>query len=100
MISINIKKEFAKDFLSRVAGERLRGMIFEATKSGQPVEIDFDGLVIASTSFFDEGFAKLTELGWSLKKLNQFVQLKNIHPKDKEILFDLFKRREKTTIAS
>lgn len=95
MISIHIKKEFPDDFLSRRAGERLRNMILKATKGSNKIEIDFTGLIIASTSFLDEGFAKLAEMNWSKEKLNSLLILKNINPKDKSILQDLFNRRSK-----
>jgi hypothetical protein len=57
------------------------------------LKIDFEGLKIASTSFFDEGFAKLADEGWTSEKLASLVTLKNIYPRDKEILDDLFSRR-------
>jgi hypothetical protein len=93
MISINIKKEFSDDFLSRKAGERLRSMILEATKGNHKAEIDFSGIIIASTSFFDEGFAKLAEMNWTKDKFSSLLTLKNINPKDESILWDLFNKR-------
>lgn len=86
MIKVNIKKDFAGDWITREAGERLRRIIIGAQKKGKIVKIDFGGAVIASTSFFDEGFAKLCLDGWSEEKLSKFVKLKNIHPRDLHIL--------------
>ena len=95
MKKINIREKFSSDFITRAAGEKLRLMILEAAEKGEVVEIDFSNLMIASTSFFDEGFAKLADSGWTHEKMNTAIVLKNIHPKDKEILEELFKRREK-----
>lgn len=86
MRSIRIKDCFKNDWISREAGERLRRMIIESTTHGEVVEIDFQDTIIASTSFFDEGFAKLTESGWTKSKLHSLVRLKNCHEKDKSLL--------------
>lgn len=93
MKRIVLKKEFRDDHITRAAGERLRHAILAVTNAGDKIEIDFDGLKIASTSFLDEGFAKLADEGWTSDKLASFVTLKNIYPRDKEILDDLFSRR-------
>ena len=93
MKSVNIKQEFADDFISREAGERLRNIILEATKNDAPVEIDFTGKIIASTSFFDEGFAKLIEHGWTKEKMFSLIKFKNIHKRDMQVLEDLFEKR-------
>lgn len=83
---IRIQEEFGEDYISRVAGERLRRMILQAVKGEKNVEIDFGGLVVASTSFFDEGFAKLALEGWSKKDFDSHIRLKNIDSKDHLIL--------------
>ena len=93
MKKIVIKDEFKSDWISRAAGERLRHMIVEATAHGEPVEIDFTHCVVASTSFFDEGVAKLTELGWTQEKLNTLVRFKNIYKKDRLVLEKMCQNR-------
>ena len=65
---INIKKEFSSDHTTRQAGERLRAMIVGAKNR---VTLDFDGLKIASASFFDEGIGKLKQEGWTEKDLQE-----------------------------
>ena len=95
MKTINIKGQFADDWITRQAGERLRNLIVETTKSDTSVEIDFSGVTVASTSFFDEGFAKLAESGWTAEKMKSLVKLKNINKRDREILEDLFRKRER-----
>lgn len=83
---IQIKKEFRNDYISREAGERLRRMILQVTKNKETVEIDFGGLLVASTSFFDEGFAKLAFEGWTQKNFDSHIRLKSLDPKDHGIL--------------
>lgn len=94
MMTIDIKKEFMGDWISRVAGERLRKMIIEATQKNKTVEIDFSNKMIASTSFFDEGIAKLVDEGWTRKDLDARVHFKNFHARDKMILDELCKNRK------
>ena len=93
MIEINIKKDFKDDWITRVAGEKLRHMILEATQNGKKVEIDFIDVVIASTSFFDEGFGKLTEYGWTKESFDSNISLKNIHDRDLNLLREMCKNR-------
>lgn len=94
MTKINIKRDFSKDFISREAGEKLRLKILEVAKKKGRVEIDFGHTIIASTSFFDEGFAKLAEEGWAQKDFHVRIQLKNINPRDRDILEKLCQNRK------
>ena len=94
MLKINIRKEFKKDWISREAGERLRMMILEADQKGEAIQIDFGNKMIASTSFFDEGFAKLTESGWTEQDLVKKIKFVDIHPQDERILKTLCKNRK------
>lgn len=93
MILISIKNSFEDDHITRTAGERLRAMLLKAAQKNAPVEIDFTGIVIASTSFFDEGFAKLFELGWTKEKFDSLIKLKNINKKDLKILNEMCRNR-------
>lgn len=93
MISINIKSDFSGDYITRVAGEKLRKIILEADFKKQKIEIDFSGVTIASTSFFDEGFAKLIDSGWTIKKLRTQIMLKNIKLRDHQVLLEMCKNR-------
>lgn len=95
MKRIMIREVFAEDWISRKAGERLRQMVLEAVGNDGRVEIDFEGLVIASTSFIDEGFAKLAEEGWKREQLQEKVVLKGIHPRDRALLNELFDKRQR-----
>lgn len=93
---VDIRKEFADDRLTRAAGERLRETIVAAAGEGKSVEVDFGDAVIASTSFLDEGFAKLAEDGWTREELDARVSLVNMHPRDREIMESLFANRAKS----
>ena len=86
MKKIIVKNEFKKDHISREAGERLRDMIKNAYRKKQKIEIDFDQVVIASTSFFDEGIAKLALVGWNKDRFDQFVKIRNLNPRDAEVM--------------
>lgn len=95
MTRIAIPKAFADDCLTRAAGERLRGMILAHVEKGERVELDFGATIIASTSFFDEGIAKLADQGWTRERLGKEVVVVNIHPRDREVMEELFARRER-----
>lgn len=86
MKKINIKKEFAGDYITREAGERLRQAIVQAFAAGLKTELDFSGIIIASTSFFDEGLAKLALHGWEQKQFEENVIIKNLNPRDRKVL--------------
>lgn len=88
-MKITIKTDFKEDYISREAGERLRKIILESVNKEEPIEIDFQGIVVASTSFFDEAIAKLGEAGWDREKMKVWIQFKNLHPKDKELMLGL-----------
>ena len=93
MKRIDIRKEFPDDRMSREAGERLRYMILDALDTDDRVEVDFGGLIIASTSFLDEGLAKLADQGWTSKEFHSTIVFKNLHPRDQEVMEDLFDTR-------
>lgn len=93
MKKIIIKREFEKDHISRVAGERLRHLIDEAYRGKKPISIDFSGVIIASTSFFDEGFAKLTLLGWNGERFKRWVRLEGMNARDQKVMLQVCKFR-------
>jgi len=91
---INIKETFKDDTISREAGERLRLLIIENLKTANNVTIDFHDTIIASTSFFDEGFAKLALTGWSSSDFHQKINIKNMNQKDHDVLVMICKNRK------
>ena len=86
MKKIRIKTQFKDDFITRTAGEKLRLEILEAKANNETVELDFTGVIIASTSFFDESIAKLAESDWTDQILQKYVHIKRINPMDLKVL--------------
>jgi len=86
MKTILIKIEFKDDHITRMAGERLRHFIEQSFQQKEKIILDFTDVTIASTSFFDEGIAKLAESGWDKKRLDNYIQFKNMHPKDRLVM--------------
>lgn len=93
MNKIPIKDQFKDDYITRAAGERLRTMIVQAQQSQQQIEIDFSGIKIGSTSFFDEGIAKLKEAGWTIKQFEAAVRISGIAKSDRRILDEMCRMR-------
>lgn len=83
---IHIKSVFKDDYITRVAGEKLRNMILKSVSENKKVELDFTDLMVASTSFFDEAIAKLVDHGWNRDQLSENILFKNLHPKDKMVM--------------
>lgn len=90
---ILLKDAFSADYISRVAGEKLRYKILENHENSVVSEIDFQGLTVASTSFFDEAFAKLFEHDWSREHIFQRIKFKNIQKRDEQLLLEMLKIR-------
>ncbi len=92
-MTIDIIAEFKNDTISREAGERLRNRIVDILKIHPQVEIDFQNKMIASTSFFDEGLAKLADLSWDEKMFYEKIKIKNMNPMDLQVLEHVCKYR-------
>ncbi len=86
MKTINIKKLFSDDYISRVAGEKLRHLIVGSFQNREPVCLDFSGVVVASTSFFDEGIAKLVLEGWDGDRFKKWVHFEGMNPRDQKVM--------------
>jgi hypothetical protein len=76
MNEVIMKVTFKDDYITRPAGEKLRGMIVESVQKNEKLILNFEGLTIASTSFFDEGIAKIKENGVSEKEFAEFITIK------------------------
>jgi len=81
-----IKEIFKNDYISRVAGEKLRHMILDLWNKNEKVVLDFSGLMVASTSFFDEGVAKMAQEKINPVFLKTHLSFENLYPRDKELL--------------
>ena len=89
---IQIKKEFQNDFTTRLAGERLREMIVSISQNDF-ITLDFKDVKIASSSFFDEGIAKLALVGWTEKRIEEKIEIKNIFKMDRLLLEQVCEER-------
>lgn len=93
MKKIILKNEFSDDHITRTAGEKLRTAILKELEEDSQITIDFTDIVIASTSFLDEAFAKLADSKISNEKIEKLLILKNLNTRDRELLKKLSKRR-------
>ena len=94
MKTLVIKDIFKQDYITREAGEELRTLILENYNNKQETTLDFSDIIIASTSFFDEGIAKLALEGWDKKTYNKFIIIKDINRMDMEVLNKMLKYRK------
>lgn len=85
-MKIIIRDSFKEDYISRQAGEKLRLMIIQAIKEKSELILDFDKLVVASTSFFDEGIAKLVDTEVTTEQFLKFIKLINLNKNDSKVL--------------
>ena len=85
-MKILMKKTFSADYISRMAGEKLRKMIIESIKKNESLILDFEDLIIASTSFFDEGIAKLFEENIDPLDFHKYIKLENLNKNDFKVL--------------
>lgn len=78
--------EFCKGaHVSRQDGARVRDAIEKNWDSGEPIELDFDGVNIASVSFFDESIGLLA-LEHDSGELTARIRVTNISPADRSLL--------------
>ena len=88
-MKIIIKEIFSKDYVTREAGERLRQMI---TQSSEVIILDFSNIKVASTSFFDEAFAKLIDEK-EQKNWKEIIKIINMNEFDKKLLVQITQYR-------
>lgn len=93
-MKIMIKETFHPDHVTREAGEKLRKMIVSAFQKNEAIELDFLDCVIASTSFFDEGIAKLALESDQMVEKIKLLKMNHLHRRDRELLLDLCKKRK------
>lgn len=85
-MNLIIKEVFKDDYISRVAGEKLRKLIIASIKKKEILSLDFSDLTIASTSFFDEGIAKLVNEKISVDEFMKFVVIKSLDKNDQKVM--------------
>lgn len=93
-MNIIISEVFKDDYISRQAGEKLRLMIVAAIKEKKKLVLDFNNLIVASTSFFDEGFAKLVDEKINENDFFDYIVLKDLNKNDAKVLKQVSDYRE------
>jgi hypothetical protein len=71
--------------VSREDGEALRGVLEAHWDDSDPVVLDFDGVGIASVSFFDESFGALA-LRHPLGEVTRRIKVEHMQPQDRKLL--------------
>jgi hypothetical protein len=79
---IEIVGEFA---LSSASGQQLYDLILPALKSGQAVELDFAGVNVVASAFFNVALGQLLQ-DFDADDLNQRLQLENLQPHAQTVL--------------
>lgn len=85
MKTIVIHQEYADDYITRPAGERLRNEILQFSQQAK-VCLDFQNKKVASVSFFDESLGKLVDEKWKREDFYEKIVLKNIYKLDLKVL--------------
>lgn len=78
--------------VSRRDGEALRALLESHWDDAEPVVLDFQGVVIASVSFFDESFGMLA-LHHPLAEVTNRIRVENMQPQDRTLLNTLVRAR-------
>ncbi|MBP7526685.1 MAG: STAS-like domain-containing protein [Syntrophorhabdaceae bacterium] len=85
---INVKKERGKRTVSREDGMVIANKLMQAMENEDNIIIDFDNILIASVSFFDEAFGKLA-FKYPKDVLVKRLLFENIEPYDRALLNDI-----------
>jgi hypothetical protein len=94
MTRIRIAEECQTKRVSRGDGALLRHLIEQAWKVQPKVVLDFEGVRIASVSFFDEAIGLLARQH-PLKELTARLSVENITPADRNLLNQIVLSRAK-----
>ncbi|MGH7269544.1 MAG: STAS-like domain-containing protein [Polyangiaceae bacterium] len=98
MARLLVAKICGANRVSRSDGEALRHRMEEHWNDPEPMVLDFDGVVIASVSFFDESFGLLA-LRYPLRELTRRFKVENINARDRELLNTIVRARERECAA-
>lgn len=91
-MTINLKEKCGKRTISRQDGRVVADLISDGLKKHESVTIDFDNIMIASVSFFDEAFGKLA-FQYSKEALKQKLVFEKIDKYDRALLNDILLSR-------
>lgn len=87
-MNINLQKERGTQTISREDGRIVADMLMNAIENEDKIVIDFNNILIASVSFFDEAFGKLA-FKYPKEYLVQKLGFENMEPFDRALLNDI-----------
>lgn len=87
-MKIDLKKTCGKKTITRQDGEVINKMILSAWNKEEHITIDFSNILIASVSFLDEAFGKLT-FEYDKNVLGKKLTFKNMAEYDSALLNDI-----------
>jgi len=80
-----IKDIVGENCITLEDGQRLFGQISSELKKGNKVELDFNGVIIFASPFFNSGIGQLLET-ISFKELTELLRILNLEPSGHEVL--------------
>ena len=91
-MTINLKEKCGKRTISRQDGHFVADLISDGLKKHESITIDFDNIMIASVSFFDEASGKLT-FQYPKEALKKKLVFEKIDKYDRALLNDILLSR-------
>ena len=91
-MTINLKEKCGKMTISRQDGRAVADLISDGLKKYESITIDFDNIMIASVSFFDEAFGKLA-FKYPKEVLKKKLVFQKIDNYDRALLNDILLSR-------
>lgn len=91
-MTINLKEKCGKMTISRQDGRVVADLISDGLKKHESITIDFDNIMIASVSFFDEAFGKLA-FKYPKEVLKKKLVFEKIDKYDRALLNDILLSR-------
>lgn len=87
-MKINLKEEYGKQTITREDGLVIANRLEKAMGKKNKITIDFNNILIASVSFFDEAFGKLA-FKYPKEVLIRKLGFENMEPFDRALLNDI-----------
>jgi hypothetical protein len=94
MTCLNIVELCGASHTTREDGAVLRAAIQKHWSDAEPLVLDFDGVRIASVSFFDESLGLLARK-YPLDELKRRIRTENMDPSDRRLLNDIVVSRSR-----
>ena len=91
-MTINLKEKCGRRTISRQDGRLVADLISDGLKKHKSITINFDNIMIASVSFFDEAFGKLA-FQYPKEALKKKLVFEKIDKYDRALLNDILLSR-------